>query len=297
MMIITTAGQAAIANALANGAAITVQDMAFGTTDRVPDGTEAALDNEVLRKPILTKATDQGGLRTVFASKIDADDGPFLLFEVGLFDDTGTLLFIGRLEALNKSISDDAAEFIEVRTLVLTSHFESLVVQIEDAFAGVSPGRQIVAGEGLAGGGDLSQDREFALAIQTLPTQASGLINLSADMFAMYDADHEGNPRHVKMSTETLGNTLLRLPSFSFAPTARNLSAGVGLSGGGTLALARTKSACKARFCPTGRVGKIRFPRCAMQRRMGVHWSSWRATVGMFWVSSSLWPLMKPNPS
>lgn len=210
MMIITTAGQAAIANALANGAAITVQDMAFGTTDRVPDGTESALDNEVLRKPILTKATDQGGLRTVFASKIDADDGPFLLYEVGLFDDTGTLLFIGRLEALNKSISDDAAEFIEVRALVLTSHFESLVVQIDDAFAGVSPGRQIVAGEGIAGGGDLSQDREFALGVGALPSQTGADVHLSNDALAMWDADKDGNPRHVKINTNEMAAALLR---------------------------------------------------------------------------------------
>ena len=209
-MIKTQAGQLAIANALAGTGVITVQHMAFGTSDRQPDGTEVALSNEVLRKPVILKETEENGDWTVFTALMEAADGPFILYEIGLFDDAGGLLFIGRLEGFSKIATPGIAMDGSIRVFVATSDLENVTIEIDSISAAVPPSRRIIAGEGTKGGGDFTEDREIALDVGGLPAQTGAAIDLAGDGLALFDADFEGDERHAKISTNELSNALLR---------------------------------------------------------------------------------------
>ncbi|MBQ4826553.1 phage tail protein [Leisingera sp. HS039] len=186
-MIITNAGRNAVAAALANNVPITVAEIAFGTENRYPTGGETALTAEVIRKPVMNYGTTEDG-KTFFDARLEADDGPFVLYEIGLFDGDGTLLFVGRIEGFNKLVMADQPVTLDMRVYVLTSQFQNVVVQIDTSFAFVSAERKISAGNGLSGGGDLSQDRELALDFSGLGALAAAAIHLTDDTLVVWDA-------------------------------------------------------------------------------------------------------------
>lgn len=209
-MIITTAGQNAIAQALANGSPITVAEIAFGTEDRFPTGGETALSTEVVRKPVLASGVDDQ--KTYFDARLDAEDGPYVLYEVGLFDDAGTLLFIGRIEGFNKLVLTDQPVTLDARIHVLTSQFENVVVQIDTSFAFVPADRRVDTGGGLAGGGDLTENRTLTLDIGSLDAIAGVDVDNTADTFAIRDADDGG---HKSITTDELAKAVKAAAGFS----------------------------------------------------------------------------------
>lgn len=186
-MIITNAGRDAVAAALANNVPITVAEIAFGTADRYPTGGETALTTEVIRKAVLNHGVTEDG-KTFFDARLEADDGPFVLYEIGLFAGDGTLLFVGRIEGFNKLVMADQPVTLDMRAYVLTSQFQNVVVQIDTSFAFVSAERRVIAGRGLSGGGDLSQDRTLDLDFAGLDALAAGAIHLTDDTLVIWDA-------------------------------------------------------------------------------------------------------------
>ncbi len=189
-MIITNAGRNAVAAALANNTPITVTEIAFGTADRFPTGGESALTSEVLRKAVLTHGVTEDG-KSFFDARLEAEDGPFVLYEIGLFDAAGTLLFIGRIEGFNKLVMLDQPVTLDMRVYVLTSQFQNVVVQIDTSFAFVPAARTITASGGLSGGGDLSQDRELSLDFGSLDLAVAGAVDLTEDTLVLYDASEQ----------------------------------------------------------------------------------------------------------
>lgn len=94
----------------------------------------------------------------------------------------------------------------------------------------VAETRTITAGTGLSGGGDLSGDRTLSLDITGL-TEESAVA--STDLLVIYDAS-AGDYRKQTRSNFIAGIT------DGFVPTSRSITAGVGLTGGGTLSTDRT---------------------------------------------------------
>ena len=169
-MLITNAGRQRIAGALANGETIEVAHIAFGTADRMPTGGETALTQEVVRKPVIGSGVE--GARSYFDARLEADDGPWTLYEVGVFEADGTLLFVGRLDGLDKLVIEDQPMTLDARVWVLTSQFQNVVVSVNSTFAYVPLSRNIDAGFGLGGGGALSGDVTLRLDVGEVPVQA-----------------------------------------------------------------------------------------------------------------------------
>ncbi len=97
--------------------------------------------------------------------------------------------------------------------------------QASTAGASVPPARKVEAGEGLSGGGDLSQNRTLRLDIAGLDTL--GAVDPAADYVAVVDASDSGKQK------KALAGLIAAAGS---VPASREITAGTGLSGGGALA-------------------------------------------------------------
>lgn len=204
-MLITNAGRSRIASALAEGVPISIAEIGFGIADRMPTGGEIGLGDEVLRKPVLTSGTD--GTRTYFDARIEAPEGPWTLYELGVYEADGTLLFIGRLNGLDKLVIPDQPMTLDVRVWVLTSQFENVVVQVQSTFAYVPIARAIDGGIGISGGGDMSADRVLSLDLGELPAQ--GAPAAATYEFPGYNpAEPDPAQRHRRMSADTMGRLI-----------------------------------------------------------------------------------------
>jgi len=91
--------------------------------------------------------------------------------------------------------------------------------------AAVPPARKVEAGEGLSGGGDLTQNRSLKLNIAGLDTL--GTVDPAADYVAVVDASDSGKQK------KALAGLIAAAGS---VPSSREITAGAGLSGGGALA-------------------------------------------------------------
>ncbi|NDV88805.1 DUF2793 domain-containing protein [Aurantimonas aggregata] len=104
--LITTVGAQKIAAALAAETSINLVSIAIGSGATAPSGGETALYSEVARKSISGQGVVAGALNTLYADiYLAAADGPYTITEAGLFDDTGALIAIARVNpAINKPI-------------------------------------------------------------------------------------------------------------------------------------------------------------------------------------------------
>lgn len=216
-MIITNAGRNAVAAALANNTPITVTHIAFGSADRFPTGGETALTTEVIRKAVLNYGVTEDG-KTYFDARLEADDGPFVLYEIGLFDASGTLLFIGRINGFNKLVMVDQPITLDMRAYVLTSQFQNVVVQVDTSFAFVSAERRIIAGAGLTGGGDLSADRTLGLDFAALDALAAVDVHLVDDTMVIWD---ESAAAFKSFNMDAIGETIFATQRFVDALSVR----------------------------------------------------------------------------
>lgn len=97
--------------------------------------------------------------------------------------------------------------------------------QASTAGASVPSARKVEAGEGLSGGGDLTQNRTLKLNIAGLDTL--GAVDPAADYVAVVDASDSGKQK------KALAGLIAAAGS---VPSSREITAGTGLSGGGALA-------------------------------------------------------------
>lgn len=96
--------------------------------------------------------------------------------------------------------------------------------QASTAGASVPSARKVEAGEGLSGGGDLTQNRTLRLDIAGL--DALGTVDPAADYVAVVDASDAGKQK------KALAGLIAAAGS---VPSSREITAGTGLSGGGAL--------------------------------------------------------------
>ena len=96
--------------------------------------------------------------------------------------------------------------------------------QASTAGAAVPPARKGEGGEGLSGGGDLTQNRSLKLNIAGLDTV--GEVDPAADYVAVVDASDSGKQK------KALAGLIAAAGS---VPSSRKITAGTGLSGGGAL--------------------------------------------------------------
>ncbi|MFG1245722.1 hypothetical protein [Xanthobacter flavus] len=97
--------------------------------------------------------------------------------------------------------------------------------QASTAGASVPSARKVEAGEGLSGGGDLTQNRTLRLDIAGL--DALGEVDPAADYVAVVDASDSGKQKKVLAGLIAAAGSV---------PASREITAGTGLSGGGALA-------------------------------------------------------------
>ncbi|MCG3266116.1 phage tail protein [Yoonia sp. I 8.24] len=174
--MLTNVGRNKEAAALANGTALAISALAWGDGDRIPGGGETALESETGRKAVTRRGLTDGSPDTAFFEVLLAEsEGPYVIREAGLFDDDGDMIAIARYDpAVNKPLDTVSAI---LRINVLFSDLENLVIQIDNATTYVPGEREITAGDGLTGGGDLSEDRTLAV---TFATEAEALAGASS---------------------------------------------------------------------------------------------------------------------
>ncbi|MBO9421694.1 phage tail protein [Labrenzia sp. R4_2] len=169
--ILTTTGKNKEAAALANGTPLRITHLAFGDGDYAPTGGETSLQNEIVRKPVQGSGTVPGAPNTaLFDCLLEAEDGPYTIREGAVIDDDGDMVAIIKYDPpVNKPVpsSGQTVEAL-MRAHVVFSDLENLVIQIQAINAFVSAERRIDTEDGVDGGGDLSQDRTFKLAVQNL---------------------------------------------------------------------------------------------------------------------------------
>lgn len=164
--ILTQTGRNKEAAAIANGTALTVTKMAWGDGARIPAGSELALENEQGRKPVQGSGTVPDTPNTAFFEiLLDETEGPFVIREVGLFDADGDMVAVAHYDPpVNKPLNHVSAL---IRTNILFSDLENLILKVQSTDAYVAAERILTAGTGLIGGGDMSEDRSFAVDFAT----------------------------------------------------------------------------------------------------------------------------------
>ncbi|MFV1534847.1 phage tail protein [Phaeobacter sp. JH209B] len=171
---LTNKGRQLEAAALANGTALNVAEIAWGTGARAITGGEISLENETGRAPVIASGIHPDNSSVAFfRHDFAAQDGPYIISEAGLFDAAGNMLAIVTYpvpmpKPLNFALTFDI--------MVAFSDLENLNINVLTPGSLVPEERRIDTGSGLVGGGDLS-----------------GNLNLSLDpgaLQSMDDAEH-----------------------------------------------------------------------------------------------------------
>jgi hypothetical protein len=148
---LTVSGRAAEAEALANGTALEVSAIAWGTGTRAITGGEVGLESETARAAVNAQGIDPDNSSVAFfRHQFAAEDGPYTISEAGLFATDGTLLAIVTYPI---PISKPVKFALTFDILVAFSDLENLIVQVESAEAFIPVERAIATGAGLTGGG------------------------------------------------------------------------------------------------------------------------------------------------
>ena len=178
--ILTNIGRNKEAQAIAADAPINITHMAWGDGTRIPAGGETALENEVGRKAVMAKGITPESLNTVFFEILLAEDeGPFTIREVGLFDEDNDMIAIAKYDPpVNKPLDHVSAT---LRINVVFSNLENLIIQVDPSKSFVPASREIVAGHGLSGGGDLSENRVFEIKAREVLRPRTQKIVLTSD--------------------------------------------------------------------------------------------------------------------
>ncbi|MEI7475341.1 MAG: phage tail protein [bacterium] len=100
-LILTTAGQAKIAQAIALGTQINISQIAFGDASYQPSANQTALVHEVKRINISSKSIDSEN-KLVLESFLPASDYGYQIREMGIFDNTGTMIAVKKYPFIDK---------------------------------------------------------------------------------------------------------------------------------------------------------------------------------------------------
>ncbi|XHR29608.1 MAG: phage tail protein [Chthoniobacteraceae bacterium] len=137
-LTLTNAGQSALTNALTTGNPLRVSFLAVGSSDGSALTTNSTrLGAELLRRP-LDKQT-ASGTQIIFEAVISEDQGPFTLKEVGLYDNSNTLIAYGSLPSVYKpTVIDGFGVALRIKaTLAFTSNPNAATVVVGTADTGI----------------------------------------------------------------------------------------------------------------------------------------------------------------
>ncbi len=201
--ILTNTGRQKEAIALANGTPLVLTEIAWGDGDYAPSGAEAALQNEVGRKPINGTGNVENALNTAFFEIIlDVAEGPYVIREAGLFDEDGDLFAIVKYDPPINKPADSVSALL--RITIAFSNLENLILQVQSVDAYASSDRKVIAGTGLLGGGDLTSDRTFETDFATLAEALAGQLTTKsitpATLAAALGKTDDGLPLHLDLS-------------------------------------------------------------------------------------------------
>lgn len=204
-MILTQAGQDAINALIASNGTLTIAEMSFGGADRHPTGGETELSDELIRKPVLNATVV--GQKTRFDARLEVDEGPFTIYELGLHDQNGTLIFISRVNGLVKATGNNVElHSVDISAHVFTSNFQNVSLELDSNFSFVPQARVLSVGAGLTGGGDLTQDRAIGLDFATQAEVLAGQLGTKpvspATLAAALGKTADGLPLHLELSND-----------------------------------------------------------------------------------------------
>lgn len=125
--LVTTTGQAKIAEHLTSGTPMTVVSMAFGDGNGqfvVPDAEQTALVNEVYRAPISSYHPHKNNPNWIVVESVTSPSvGGWHIREVGLFDSFGDLVVVSNFaETYKPQASEGSTRDILIRTLIEISN-------------------------------------------------------------------------------------------------------------------------------------------------------------------------------
>ncbi|MEI9603259.1 phage tail protein [Enterobacter hormaechei] len=135
--VITKAGAIRLAEAtVPNGKKVNFTAMAVGDgggTLPVPDANQTKLVNEVWRHALNKVSQDNRHLNYVVAELlIPPETGGFWMRELGLYDDTGTLIAVGNMaESYKPALAEGSGRAQTVRMVIMVSDIESVELTID----------------------------------------------------------------------------------------------------------------------------------------------------------------------
>lgn len=131
--ILTKIGKASIANATTVGEKVDFKYLAVGDYSNNPTEEQERLIHEVWRGTIgsiTTDATNENWI--ILESVIPSDVGGFSIKEVGIFDESGQLLAIGKLpETYKPSIDQGSSKDLKIRIILEVSNASIVNLQID----------------------------------------------------------------------------------------------------------------------------------------------------------------------
>lgn len=134
--IVTTAGKAKIANATAFGDKVNFTTLKVGDSNgNYYEPTENQMDlvHTVWSGTITNVSVDPNNLNwLIIAVSIPATDGGFMIREVGIFDDTGTMIAIGKYPETYKPTSETGStKDLTIKTILEVSNSGSVELKID----------------------------------------------------------------------------------------------------------------------------------------------------------------------
>lgn len=134
--LLTTIGQAQLANAVALGKQIRLTEMALGDGSGAavtPVQSQTALVREVYRAPLNQLTTDESNPNYVIAELVvPSESGGWTVREVGLYDDEGNLIAVGNFpETYKPALSEGASRDLVIRVIIEVSNTAAVTLKID----------------------------------------------------------------------------------------------------------------------------------------------------------------------
>ncbi len=134
--LITTAGKAKIANATAFGTKVNFNTLKVGDGNGnyyEPTESKTDLVHTVWSGPITSISTDPSNPNwIIIAVSIPADVGGFMIREVGIFDDTGTMIAIGKYPETYKPTSETGStKDLTIKTILEVSNSGTIELKVD----------------------------------------------------------------------------------------------------------------------------------------------------------------------
>ncbi len=244
--VLTDAGRALEAAALAGNKTYTLAICALGDGDGLPDPTRTRLQNEVWRGPINTLAPDVNNPTwLLIETHVPPESGGFTIREFGIYTDDGILFAIGNHPEIYKPTLEEGTGIdLIVRPICAVSNATSVTLLTDPTVVMASKKyvddriiyndadlratlvplvRKVATTAPLTGGGALSDD--LTLKINEATETALGVVERATDAEASAGTDitRYVTPKHLASLRTTL------------VPTVRTITTTAPLTGGGVL--------------------------------------------------------------